>query len=256
MNVPASPHNQPVEDRHTDTGTSARALNGPHSEPRHGNTPPRKAWSSGLYLITPDERDTARLIARVDAVIDSAALLQYRNKTASPALRLAQAAALRTLCTARGRVLIINDDVALARDIGADGVHLGVDDGDVEAARACLGDEALVGVSCYDDLERARQAAALGASYMAFGAFFPSPTKPLARRASFGLLSTSGAFNVPRVAIGGITQDNARSLVAAGADLIAVISGVFDAPDPVAAARAYAACFDQASLDQAGSDRG
>ena len=111
-------------------------------------------------------------------------------------------------------------------------------------------------MSCYDDLERARAAVALGAGYLAFGAFFPSPTKPLARRASLDLLRDSAGFGLPRVAIGGITPDNAPSLVTAGADLIAVISGVFDAPDPAAAARAYRACFDDANPDPACLDRG
>ena len=107
------------------------------------------------------------------------------------------------------------------------------------AARAALGDGALVGASCYDDIARARRAVAFGATYVAFGAFFPSPTKPNARRADPALLDAAASLGVPRVAIGGITPDNAPSLVAAGADLVAVIGGVFEAPDPVAAAIAY-----------------
>jgi thiamine-phosphate pyrophosphorylase len=204
-----------------------------------------RPWSKGLYLITPDEADTARLLDRVGAVIEFAALLQYRNKIASPALRRTQAGALHRLCAERGVALIVNDDLALARDIGADGVHLGEDDGDPRAARERLGAEALIGVSCYDNLDRARSAADAGASYIAFGAFFPSSTKPLARRAGFDLLRDSATFGLPRVAIGGITPDNARSVIDAGADLIAVISGIFDAPAPVAAAQAYRACFDR-----------
>ncbi|NUO74484.1 MAG: thiamine phosphate synthase, partial [Lysobacter sp.] len=104
----------------------------------------------------------------------------------------------------------------------------------------------LIGVSCYDDFERARAAVDAGADYVAFGAFFPSPTKPNTRRASLQLLHDAAPLTVPRVAIGGITPDNAPALVAAGADLLAVISGVFDAPDPAAAVRAYRACFDVA----------
>ncbi len=201
-------------------------------------------WSRGIYLITPDDADTGHLIARVDAVLGHAALLQYRNKSASPALRRTQAEALRAVCARRGVPLIVNDDLALADAIGADGVHLGEDDGDAGTARSHLGPDAIIGVSCYDDPARARAAAASGASYIAFGAFFSSATKPNARRASIDLLRDSAGYGLPRVAIGGITPENARLVIAAGADLIAVISGVFDAPDPVAAMRAYRACFD------------
>ena len=204
---------------------------------------PRR-WSRGLYLITPDETDTPRLLARLEAVLEYAALLQYRNKSAIPALHRSQAEAVRALCAAHGVPMIVNDDPGLAQDIRADGVHLGENDGDVRAARRALGPHALIGVSCYDEPARARDAAASGASYVAFGAFFPSPTKPDARRAGLHLLGDSAGLGLPRVAIGGITPDNAGSLVTAGADLIAVISGVFDAPDPVAAARAYRACFE------------
>ncbi|NOT88954.1 MAG: thiamine phosphate synthase [Lysobacter sp.] len=209
-----------------------------------GGTRQGGSWSRGVYLITPDDADSERLLARVDAVLGHAALLQYRNKSASPALRRVQAETLNARCKAHGVPLVVNDDLALASAIGADGVHLGEDDRDADEARDVLGPSAIIGVSCYDDLERARAAAASGASYIAFGAFFPSTTKPNARRATGDLLRDSAGFGLPRVAIGGITPDNARSVVAAGADLIAVISGVFDAPDPVAAMRAYRACFD------------
>jgi thiamine-phosphate pyrophosphorylase len=200
---------------------------------------------AGLYLITPDENNTERLLERVSAVIDSATWLQYRNKAAWPALQRSQAQSLRGVCLARGIGFIVNDDLALALAVAADGVHLGEHDGDLQIARERLGPDAIIGVSCYDDLDRAHAAAAQGASYLAFGAFFPSPTKPLARRAGFDLLRDSAALGLPRVAIGGITPENGRSVVAAGADLIAVISGVFDAPDPASAARAYRACFDR-----------
>jgi thiamine-phosphate pyrophosphorylase len=205
----------------------------------------RHKWPRGLYLITPDDNDTQRLLARVDPVLEHAALLQYRNKSADSTLRRIQAEALHAQCAARGVPLIVNDDLALAQAIGAEGVHLGEDDGDVSAASAMLGTDAIIGVSCYDSLQRARDAAAQGASYIAFGAFFPSFTKPLARRATFDLLHNSAVLGLPRVAIGGITPDNARSVIEAGADLIAVISGVFDAPDPAAAARDYCAGFDR-----------
>jgi thiamine-phosphate pyrophosphorylase len=202
-------------------------------------------WGRGLYLITPDEADTPRLLARVAAVLPHAALLQYRNKTADAALRQAQAHALAVLCRDHGLPLVINDDAGLALTVGAAGVHLGEDDGDIAAARDLLGADAIVGMSCYDDLSRARTAAAIGASYIAFGAFFPSTTKPNARHATPDLLRDSARLGLPRVAIGGITPDNARELVDAGADLLAVIGGVFDAPDPVAAARTIRALFDR-----------
>jgi thiamine-phosphate pyrophosphorylase len=193
----------------------------------------------GLYLITPEEGDTSRLLRRIRAVISQATLLQYRNKPASAALKREQAAALLPLCREAGVPLLVNDDWLLAKEVGADGAHLGEGDGELRAARALLGDDAIVGASCYNDIGRAESAATAGASYVAFGAFFPSPTKPNARHASAELLQASVHLGLPRVAIGGITPDNARQLVAAGADLVAVISGVFDAPDPIAAARAY-----------------
>ena len=198
----------------------------------------------GLYLITPDDGDTTRLVRRVEAVLGSAMLLQYRNKSAGATLRRAQIAALQPVCRHAGVPLVVNDDWRLARESGVDGAHLGGVDGDVREARDGLGDVALLGVSCYDDLDRAEAAAAAGASYVAFGAFFPSPTKPDARPATPRLLRDAGAIGLPRVAIGGITPGNAPMLIEAGADMIAVISGVFEAPDPAAAARAYRACFD------------
>jgi thiamine-phosphate pyrophosphorylase len=198
----------------------------------------------GLYLITPDERDAGRLLARVAPLLPFAACLQLRCKTMARASLREAAAGLRVACTAAGIPLIVNDDIQLAADCGADGVHLGEGDGAIDTARARLGARAIIGASCYDSPARARAAVEAGADYVAFGAFFPSPTKPGARRAAPGLLRDSASLGVPRVAIGGISPDNARSLVAAGADLVAVISGVFDAPDPVAAARAYLSCFE------------
>jgi thiamine-phosphate pyrophosphorylase len=172
------------------------------------------------------------------------ACLQYRSKQAEATTRRRQALDLRTLCAEAGVTFFVNDDVALADAIAADGVHVGEHDAGIAEARARLGAAAIVGSSCYDDIARAEAAVQAGASYLAFGAFFPSPTKPQARRATPQLLHASARFGLPRVAIGGITPDNAAPLVAAGADLIALISGVFDAPDPVAAARACAALFD------------
>ena len=137
----------------------------------------------------------------------------------------------------------MNDDVALAREAGAAGVHLGEDDGSVASARAQLGSGAIIGVSCYDDAARAHEAVRAGADYVAFGAFFASPTKPNARRAGPAQLAATADLPVPRVAIGGITRDNAHIPVAAGAAFVAVISDVFDADDPRAAAAAIASHF-------------
>ncbi len=203
----------------------------------------RRPAPRGLYLITPDEADGERLLARTAPLLPFATWLQYRNKAAGAAVRARQAAALQALCATAGVPLIVNDDPALALAVGAAGVHLGEDDGDIAAARALLGAKAIIGVSCYDDAGRARAAAAAGADYLAFGAFFPSSTKPGARHARPGLLRQTASLDLPRVAIGGITPDNAPALIAAGADLVAVISGVFDAPDPIATARAYRALF-------------
>lgn len=205
------------------------------------------ALRTGLYLITPDEPDTARLVARVQAVLAAGpALLQYRNKQADAPLRRAQAAAVLRLCRAQAVPLLINDDWRLAADLGADGAHLGQDDGSLREARTVLGPEALLGASCYNDLSRAERAADEGASYLAFGAFFLSGTKPGAHRAELSLLHEAARFGLPRVAIGGINPDNASTVISAGADLVAAIGAVFDAADPAAAVRAFRSCFDRA----------
>ncbi|HSV19630.1 MAG TPA: thiamine phosphate synthase [Casimicrobiaceae bacterium] len=189
----------------------------------------------GLYALTPDTRDTAALVAAVAAALDGgAAAVQYRSKDPDAALRAAQARALARVLAARGGLYIVNDDAALAREVGADGVHIGAGDGSVAAARDALGPERLIGVSCYDDLERARAAVAAGADYVAFGSMFASPTKPHARRADPALLARAQAFGVPVVAIGGITAANADVLFAAGADAVAVIGDVFAHDDPQA----------------------
>lgn len=199
---------------------------------------------SGLYLLTPDHADTAQLLADTRAALQTGITwLQYRNKSADAALRHKQALALRALCDDHGVPLIINDDVRLAHAISAAGVHLGEHDADLAAARSLLGPDAIIGASCYDSIERARDAVAASASYIAFGAFFASPTKPAARRATPELLREAATLGVPQVAIGGITPDNGGSLVAAGADLLAVISGVYAAPDIAQAVRAYHSCF-------------
>lgn len=198
----------------------------------------------GLYLLTPDDPDTGRLVARLAPVLATRpALVQYRNKPASPALRATQARAVLEACRAAGVPLVLNDDWRLAREIGADGAHLGEHDGDLAQARAAMGARAILGASCYDDIARARAAAAAGSSYLAFGAFFPSATKPGARRAHLSLLREAAPLGLPRVAIGGLSPDNAAPLVAAGADLLAVLGAVFDAPDPVATALAFQSLF-------------
>jgi thiamine-phosphate pyrophosphorylase len=208
--------------------------------------PPTPRLRRGLYAITPDEPSTGRLLARVEPVLAAGACcLQYRNKKAHASLRAEQARELHALCVRHDVPLIVNDHVDLCLDIGASGVHLGGDDGDVAAARARLGPRAIIGASCYDDARLAIEAARAGASYVAFGAFHPSPTKPGARRADVSLLASTTALGLPRVAIGGIAPGDAPALVRAGADLIAVISGVFDAPDPAAAARAYLSAFEE-----------
>jgi thiamine-phosphate pyrophosphorylase len=202
----------------------------------------------GVYLITRVCIETARLLDVVDAALRAGvAMVQYRDKSAAHAQRLAQAQALVELCNAHGAPLIVNDDIELARSARAHGVHLGRDDAGVAAARATLGPDAIIGVSCYAEIERAREAADAGANYLAFGSFFASPTKPGAVRAAPELLRQAAAFGLPKVAIGGITLDNAPALIAAGADLLATISAVFDAPHAGDAARALVQQFSRES---------
>jgi thiamine-phosphate pyrophosphorylase len=196
----------------------------------------------GLYAITDGPR--ADLIEVCTAAIEGGAtLLQYRDKTADARRRLDEARALAALCARHRIALIVNDDVELAAASGAHGVHLGEDDADIASARACLGAHAIVGVSCYDSPERARRLAAEGADYLAFGAFFPSPTKPGARKATAALLRDAKPLGVPLVAIGGLTPENGAALIEAGANYLAVISAVFGAEDVRAAARSFAALF-------------
>jgi thiamine-phosphate pyrophosphorylase len=198
----------------------------------------------GLYAVTPDVADTALLLAKVDTVLAAGArLLQYRNKCADAVKRGEQARALRVLCRRHAATLIINDDVTLARAIDADGVHVGADDPALAIAREQLGSEKIIGVSCYDDLQRARAAATQGADYVAFGSFFASAVKPGAVRAPLSVLPAARALGVPVVAIGGITLDNAGGLIAAGADAVAVISALFAAPDPAGATRDFCRLF-------------
>lgn len=194
----------------------------------------------GVYLITPDEPDTGRLLARTRPLLGAVAWLQYRNKQADAALRREQAAALQALCAEEAGVpLIVNDDARLAQEVGAAGVHLGANDGDVAEVRALLGPDAIVGVGCYDQLDRAERAVAAGASYVGFGAFFPSPSKRTSYRATPQLLRDAAHLGVPRVAIGGMTPDNCGPALEAGAELVATISSVYAAADPMAVLQAY-----------------
>jgi len=202
---------------------------------------------SGLYAVTPDVADTPRLIASAQAALAGGArLLQYRNKSAAPALRLTQARALLALCRKFRVPLIVNDHPDLALAVDADGVHLGADDGSLAAARAQLGPARLLGASCYDRLELALEAERLGADYVAFGSFYPSRVKPGAVRAPLALLREARRrLSIPVVAIGGITHENAPQLIAAGAHSLAVVSALFDADDVRLAARRFSALFAQ-----------
>lgn len=201
----------------------------------------------GLYALT-DPRVGAHdtLVAAVaQAIQGGARLVQYRDKGDDQPRRMQEATALAALCQHHGVVFIVNDDLELAARCGADGVHVGRDDRAVAEARRRLGRGAIVGASCYDDLARAQEAAAAGASYVAFGSFYPSAVKPDAVRADAALLTRARrTLALPIAAIGGITPENGAQLVAAGADMLAVITGVFAAPDPGAAAARYAAIFD------------
>lgn len=201
----------------------------------------------GLYAITPENPDGARLLANVEAALTGGCrLVQYRDKTSAAPERVVRAQALRRLTLAHDARLVINDDMALAFVVKADGVHLGRDDGNLVAARALLGPDSILGASCYADFSAAQRAATAGADYVAFGAVHPSPTKPNAVPAAVDLFfRAKTALTVPSCAIGGITLDNAPALIAAGADLLAVITDLFDAPDIAARAAAYQRLFER-----------
>lgn len=202
---------------------------------------------SGLYVITSEalcREPTALTAAASAAIVGGATMLQYRDKWNDAATRSALARQLRSICR-RGAVrFIVNDDVELALAVQADGVHLGAADGDVSQARSRLGSDAIIGVTCGASLDRARAAAAAGASYVAFGRMFPSRTKPDAPAAPLSVLRQArAALALPVCAIGGITPDNAPRVLAQGADLIAVVDAVFGADDVRAAAEALAGLF-------------
>ena len=198
-----------------------------------------------LYLVTPGapEVDTPGFADRLAAALDAGdvACAQLRWKEADDdALRRA-AERLAPVCRARGVAFVVNDRPALAAEAGADGVHIGAEDGGYAAARAAVGPDAIVGVSCYDSRDRGIAAAEAGADYAAFGAFFPTATKRPRARAGVDVLRWwRDAVTTPCVAIGGVTPENCGALVSAGADFLAVVSAVWEHPDgPAAAVRAF-----------------
>ena len=201
----------------------------------------------GLYAITDEqlipEADFAATIEQ--ALRGGTTIIQYRDKSKDPGKRRQQATVLRELCSRYSALLLINDDIELAKAVGADGVHLGEDDASIEQARSLLGDQAIIGISCYNQLERAVEAQAAGADYVAFGAMFVSPTKPKARSASYDLIQQAKAkLDIPVCAIGGIDGHNAAGVIVSGADMVALISGLFAADDITQTAAHIAGLFD------------
>lgn len=203
----------------------------------------------GLYAITPEYADGARLLAELEAALAGGCrIVQYRDKTSTMTERVIRAHALRDLTRRYGAKLLINDDIALCFLVRADGVHLGKDDGNLMAARAILGSSRILGASCYANFAMAETADAAGVDYVAFGAVYPSPTKPEAALAPKDLFFDAKIrLTAASCAIGGITLDNAPPLIAAGADLLAVITDLFSAPDISARAAAYQRLFQEAT---------
>jgi thiamine-phosphate pyrophosphorylase len=202
----------------------------------------------GVYAITSDRAESPAELcdAVAQAIEGGASVIQYRRKHLEAAVQRREAAAACRVARELGVCFIVNDDLPLARAIAADGVHLGRDDGDFRGLRSELGPDFIVGVSCYRSVERALEAAAAGASYVAFGSFFPSQTKPSAPPCPLSVLEEARRLlAVPLVAIGGITPENGGALRAAGADFLAIISGIFDARDIAAAARRYHDIFEE-----------
>lgn len=199
----------------------------------------------GLYLVTPDWDDTARLVEVSDAALrGGATLLQYRHKTAGDAQRREQASALLALCRRHGKPFIINDYPELCVELDADGVHVGGTDAAVAAVRAQVGPDRIVGASCYGTFELAQAAQQAGASYVAFGGFYPSRIKKYEVSTPVDIVTRArDAIAVPNVVIGGMTRENSAPLVAAGADMVAVISSVYFADDPERAARELVGLF-------------
>lgn len=202
----------------------------------------------GLYAITPEQADGARLLADIEAALSGGCrIVQFRDKLSPMPELVARARALRQLTRRHAARLLINDDLALACLVDADGVHLGRDDGNLAASRAILGPKRILGASCYADFPAARAASLAGADYVAFGAVYPSPTKPHAAAAPLDLFTQAKAtLTAASCAIGGITLATAPALIAAGADLLAVITDLFSAPDIAGRAAAYQRLFEKA----------
>ena len=195
----------------------------------------------GIYAITDCANNTEReLLEKSEKILKTGiSLFQYRNKESDQQKKKRLSQELQSLCLQHNVPFIVNDDVALAKDISADGVHLGKDDGDIHLARKTLGAK-IIGVSCYSDIDRATEAAKSGADYIAFGAFFPSITKPDAKKAEIDLVVQAKLqLSIPIVAIGGITPENAKPLIGANIDYLAVISGLYSASDTIMATQNY-----------------
>lgn len=199
----------------------------------------------GLYLVTPDWDDTDKLVAASEqAIAGGATLLQYRHKTAGVAQRAEQAAALLKLCRRLNVPLIINDHVDLCEQIDADGIHVGGTDASVAAVRARMGRDKIIGASCYGDLPLARDAARAGASYVAFGGFYPSRVKKYEVTTPPDIITRALAeLDLPICVIGGMTIENSRPLVALGAHMVAAISSVYSVDDHRSAASSFASLF-------------
>lgn len=202
-----------------------------------------------MYAVTPEAADGAWLRERVrQAVAGGARVVQYRSKSLDHTRMLSQARELAELCRSQGVLFMVNDDVDIARECGADGVHLGREDTSIAAARARLGPSVLIGASCYGDLARAQECVDAGADYLAFGSFFASAVKPGAVRPPLAVLTEARSrWPLPLVAIGGLTPANAAPVLAAGADALAVISALFQVPDTLSAAQAFARLFESPS---------
>lgn len=200
----------------------------------------------GLYLVTPNWDDTAALIDRTEqALLAGAAMVQYRHKSASAELRREQATQLMALCRRHGRPFIVNDHLDLCLELDADGVHVGGTDASVAVARAALGAGKIVGASCYGGQQLAREASANGASYVAFGGFYPSKVKQYPVTTPPDIVSWAKAeIALPCVVIGGMTPQNAGPLVARGADMVAAISSVYGAPRIDVATHAFGRLFE------------
>jgi thiamine-phosphate pyrophosphorylase len=205
-----------------------------------------KPWQwHGLYLVTPDWDDTELLLRKTgQALKGGATLVQYRHKSATAGLRREQAGALLALCRGHGVPLIINDHVALCQELDADGIHVGGTDASVAAVRAAVGAGKIVGASCYGSLQLARDAAAAGATYVAFGGFYPSRVKKYDFRTAPEIVAQARQeIDLPLVVIGGMTPDNCVTLIAQGTDMVAAISSVYMADDAGQAAGRFAALF-------------